>query len=596
MNTRIGPVAASPTALRIRDLNVWFDARDDRRAQAFHALQGIDLDVAPGERVGLVGESGSGKTTTILAAMGLLPASATVAGAVTLEANGPNLLSAGERGIRPHRWSDIAMVFQGAMSAMNPVHTVGWQIRETLAAHGVAIGEAARARTRELLAQVGLPAGTEDRYPHQLSGGMKQRVVIAMALCCEPKVLLADEPTTALDVVVQDQILRLLVKLSEELQLGLLLVTHDLGVVAQACTRAAVMRDGRIIEEGRVEDLYLAPAHTYTRELFEATPDLAAMPRRTPAADGTTLLSVRDVTVVYGGRRRRSFSAPGAIDFAGTETFTPETVTEMIATRSVAADDVSRDLTETASNAPRRAAVDRVGLDVREGELVALVGQSGCGKTTLLQTLIGLQRVAEGSIRFRGQEVSAAGARTWRALRRDIQLIYQDPYEALDSRDRIADIVAEPLRIHRIASSASDRRRRVDEALREVGLDPDVVARRFPHELSGGQRQRVAIAASIVLRPRLLLADEPVSMLDVSVRTGVLALLDRLRREHRMGILMITHDLSTAAAYADRIVVMREGRVVEQADAWDVVNSPASPYTRHLIETVPSPDPRRRRA
>lgn len=583
-----------PQALSIRDLNVWFDPRDDPRGTPFHALQGIDLEVAPGERVGLVGESGCGKTTTILAAMGLLPSTATVSGSVALGLHdSENILAQGERGIRLRRWTDIAMVFQGAMSAMNPVHTVGWQIRETLAAHGLATGEAARARTRELLAQVGLPAGTEDRFPHQLSGGMKQRAIIAMALCCEPKVLLADEPTTALDVVVQDQILQLLVRLSEELQLGLLLVTHDLGVVAQACTRAAVMREGRIIEQGSVEDLYANPAHSYTRELFEATPDLADVPRRAAAADGAQLLAVRDLTVVYGSRAlTRARRVPGAIDLPGTETFTSGTVTETIATGSVVADDGE---SETGGAAERPSAVDRVDLEVREGELVALVGQSGCGKTTLLQTIIGLQQPLSGSLRFRGEEISAARPREWRLLRRDIQLIYQDPYEALDSRDRIVDIVAEPLLIHRIGGSASERRERVAEALRQVGLDPNVVGHRFPHELSGGQRQRVAIAASIVLRPRLLLADEPVSMLDVSVRTGVLSLLDRLRREHRMGVLMITHDLSTAAAYADRIVVMREGRIVEEGGAWEIVNQPASAYTRHLIDTVPSPDPRRRR-
>ncbi len=571
-------------ALQLRDLNVWFDPRDGG-GEPLHTLKGIDLDLAPGERVGLVGESGCGKTTTILAAMGLLPASATVSGSVRID--GVDVIAHGEAGIRPHRWTDVAMVFQGAMSAFNPVRPVGWQIREALEAHGVATGKAATARVRELLHQVGLPEGTDAKFPHQLSGGQKQRAVIAMALSCEPKVLLADEPTTALDVVVQDQILRLLVRLSRDLDLALVLVTHDLGVVAQSCTRAAVMRHGEIVEQGDVNDLYRNPRHTYTRELFEATPNLYDVPDAPPGDFGAELLDVRGLRVDYGQKRRRARrTAPGAIDFIDTPAGAPAgTVTERIVTGTLTADE------EPASNA----AVDGVDLRVREGELVALVGQSGCGKTTTLQAVIGMQPATSGSIVVAGTEVAGLRPRAWRPLRRHVQLIYQDPYEALDAHLRIEDIVLEPLQVHRIGRNAAERRALVAQALDDVGLDPAVFASRFPHELSGGQRQRVAIAASLVLRPRLLLADEPVSMLDVSVRTGVLELLDRLRREHRMGILMITHDLSTAAAYADRIVVMRSGRIVEQGTPWRIVNEPEHPYTRRLLDSVPSPDPLRGR-
>lgn len=554
-------------ALELVDLNVWFDARDHRGDKPIHTVRGISLAVAPGERVGLVGESGCGKTTTILAAMGLLPASATVAGQVRVD--GLDVIADGESGIRPHRWTDIAMVFQGAMSAFNPVKTIGWQIREALEVHGMARGRAAVERTRELLDLVDLPSGTDDRYPHQLSGGMKQRAVIAMALACEPKVLLADEPTTALDVVVQDQVLRLLVRLSTELGLALVLVTHDLGLVAQACTRAAVMRDGVIVEDGLVDDLFRRPAHPYTRALFESTPNLDDV--RPSEADPTTdstaspLLEVSDVRVTYGGLTRskpRRFSRT-----------TPE-VPAVESTDAVA--DIS--------------------IRVDEGELVAVVGQSGCGKTTTLQAILGMQPVQSGSIRIDGVETTGLGARAWRPLRRNVQMIYQDPYEALDGRLRVEDTVIEPLVVHRIGDGGRARRALAAESLREVGLDPDLFADRYPHELSGGQRQRVAIAASLVLRPRLLLADEPVSMLDVSVRTGVLELLDKLRREHRMGILMITHDLSTAAAYADRIIVMRNGRIVESGTAWQIVNEPTQEYTRQLLDSVPSPDPQRHRA
>jgi len=541
-------------ALELVDLNVWFDPRDHRAGNPIHTVKNVSLQVAPGERVGLVGESGCGKTTIISAAMGLLPASATVGGEVRLD--GRNIIEHGESGIRPYRWTDIAMVFQGAMSAFNPVKTVGWQIREALSVHGIARGKAAVHRTRELLDLVGLPPDSATRYPHQLSGGMKQRAVIAMALACEPKVLLADEPTTALDVVVQDQVLRLLVRLSTELDLALVLVTHDLGVVAQACTRAAVMRAGEIVEDGDVEDLYLRPRQRYTRALFEATPNLADV--RAPGEQSVPyqpLLEVSQLCVRYGAAKKRNRHRP---------TDGPDTVAD-------------------------------VNLTVAEGELVALVGQSGCGKTTTLQAILGMQPVKSGSIRIAGVEVSELSARAWRPFRRNVQMIYQDPYEALDGRFRVEDAVAEPLAVHKIGGGRRDRRRLAAEALRDVGLDPDLLAARYPHELSGGQRQRVAIAASLVLRPRLLLADEPVSMLDVSMRTGVLELLDRLRREHRMGILMITHDLSTAAAYADRIIVMRDGRIIESGQAWQIVNHPSDDYTRELLASVPSPDPRHHR-
>ncbi|MGH8962843.1 MAG: dipeptide ABC transporter ATP-binding protein [Jatrophihabitantaceae bacterium] len=543
--------------LAIEDLHVWFDTGSTRRRRReVHTLKGVDVSVEPGERLGLVGESGCGKTTTILAAMGLLPASASVSGRVLL--NGQDLLAQGERSVMPHRWTDLAMVFQGAMNAFNPVHTVGWQIAEALRLHRGGSRAEIADRVRELLTMVGIAPERGADYPHEFSGGMRQRAVIAMALACDPKVLLADEPTTALDVVIQDQILTLLTKLCDELDLALILVTHDLGVIAQTCERAAVMLDGEIVEQGPVEQLYRHPTHPYTRQLFEATPDLRATSRADPvsAPARPPLLEVSDLRVAYPGRRS-------------------------------ALETIRRRPAEGAT------AVDGISLRVERGEMVALVGQSGCGKTSTVQSILGMVDVSGGAIRLDGQDTAGLNRRRLHQLRRRVQMIYQDPYESLDGRFRVRQTLEEPLRIHHVGATRQQRTDIITDALERVGLRP--AARylgRYPHELSGGQRQRVSIAACLVLQPELLLADEPVSMLDVSLRRGVLELLNTLRKDASLGILMITHDLSTAATYADRIAVMREGRIVEQGPAWQIVNEPADAYTKTLLASVPNPDPR----
>lgn len=534
--TKVSPV------LEIRDLTVWFKNDDGEDTET---VRGINLSLAPGERLGLVGESGCGKTTTILATLGLLPANATVSGQILFE--GTDIIAGGDATVRRHRWKDIAMVFQGAMSAFNPVKTIGWQIEEALRVHGFEVSGIPE-RVRELLSLVGLPEGTEKRFPHELSGGMKQRAVIAMGLSCEPKVLLADEPTTALDVVVQNQILQLLVELSERLGLAVILVTHDLGVVAQSCSRAAVMHSGKIVEIGDVAKLYHSPTSDYTRTLFEATPDInsvAAGDRDSSAHSAAPLLSVEHLSVRYPGKHEHL-------------------------------------------------AVNDVSFSVEPGELVALVGQSGCGKTTTLQSIMGLIPEATGSIEVDGTSALDTRRASRRHLRSLVQPIFQDPYESLDVRFTVADTLEEPLLIHRRGGTRHERLELIRGALESVGLTPtERYLHRYPHQLSGGQRQRVAIAAGLVLNPSLLLADEPVSMLDVSVRSGVLRLLAELKEREGLGILMITHDLSTAAEYADRIIVMREGRIVESGTPDEIVNRPSDPYTRLLIDSIPSPDPGR---
>ncbi|MFC7067589.1 dipeptide ABC transporter ATP-binding protein [Brucella rhizosphaerae] len=522
-------------------------------------LDDVSFDLMPGERLGLIGESGSGKTTIALATMGLLQPSAEVSGRILL--NGRDILASGEASVAPHRWKDIAMVFQGAMNAFNPVRSIGWQIAEAMEVQGMAKGRLGIQRVGELLELVGIPAAQAVGFAHEFSGGMRQRAMIAMALACSPKVLLADEPTTALDVMVQRQVLELLVDLSRKLDLGVVLVTHDLGVVAEACTRAVVMLNGRNVETGPTSDLFHRPVHPYTRQLLKASPSLAsdsdqrAEKSSMKEISRSPLLGIEGLTVSYPQR---------------------PSLKQIL----------------TSSRPGPKQVVKALDLNIAPGEIVALVGRSGCGKTSTLQAVMRMQPVTEGRILFDGQDITAIEGRALRRVRRDIQMIYQDPYESLDSRFRVEQTVMEPLEIHGIGRNRVERLHLVREALERVGLTPvDNYLRRFPHELSGGQRQRVAIAAGIVLKPKLILADEPTSMLDVSIRSGILDLLVGLCREGGMSVLMITHDLSTAANYADRIAVMHEGRIIETGPAMQVARAPQAQHTRDLIAAIPHIDP-----
>lgn len=539
--------------LQVEKLNVWYGAGTGANRVRIQVLHDVSFDLMPGQRLGLIGESGSGKTTIALATMGLLQPSAEVSGRILL--NGRDILASGEASVAPHRWKDIAMVFQGAMNAFNPVHSIGWQIAEAMEVHDMARGRFGMKRVGELLELVGIPASQAGSYAHEFSGGMRQRAMIAMALACSPKVLLADEPTTALDVMVQRQVLELLVDLSRKLELGVILVTHDLGVVAEACTRAVVMLNGRNVESGPTMDLFHRPVHPYTAQLLKASPAIWAQNNknalRQPSESSPALLELQGLTVSYPQR-----ASLGQII--------------------------------TSSRPEPKHVVKSLDLKIAPGEIVALVGRSGCGKTSTLQAVMRMQPVSNGRIIFDGQDITALEGRALRRVRRDIQMIYQDPYESLDSRFRVEQTVMEPLQIHGIGKNRAERRQLVRQALARVGLTPvDDFLRRFPHELSGGQRQRVAIAAGIVLQPKLILADEPTSMLDVSIRSGILDLLVALCRDGGMSVLMITHDLSTAASYADRIAVMHEGQIIEEGAAWQVAQAPQAQHTRDLIAAIP---------
>ena len=490
-------VSAPASRLEVRNLHVWFEVDGGE----LHAVQGVDLDVPTGERIGLVGESGCGKTTLMMAMMGLLPPTATVAGEIRLD--GHDLLAGGETSMAAHRWTDIALVFQGAMDALNPVKRIAWQITEPMLVHHTADRAGARSRAIELLELVGLPARTANLYPHELSGGMRQRVAVAMALACRPKILLADEPTTALDVMIQAQLLELLTSLSTELGLALVLVTHDLPIVIETCQRAAVMYAGRIAEQGTLSRITAAPAHPYTRMLLAATPDLAddrptrsidgAPPRLDRPIAGCSFLDrcdrvggrcATDLPLLRpvggeGGQEAAACHYPGAPSpglgdddalpagaarspFVSGQDRPIAEIHELHASFPV-----RRGVVGTLMRQPRRVAraVDGVSLTLERGELLALVGESGSGKTTTAQTMLGNVAMDAGSVTLNGVDIATVGRAGHKALRREVQIVYQDPYEALDPRLRVRQLIAEPLQVHRLARSRAERAERIAGAL-----------------------------------------------------------------------------------------------------------------------------------
>jgi peptide/nickel transport system ATP-binding protein len=535
-------------ALRVRDLTVTFSTARG----PVPAVRDISFDVAPGEVLGLVGESGSGKSTIGLAALGLHdPARTRVEGSIRLGGDGPELVGAPEAVLKRVRGAKAAMVFQDALDALSPYHTIGAQIAEAYRVHHPRAGrKAAQRRAAAMLERVGIPAARASDHPHHLSGGMRQRVVIAMALVNEPDVLIADEPTTALDARVQRQILDLIRELQAETGTAMVLVTHDVGVVAATCHRMLVLRAGEALEEGSTTRLLTSAAHPYTRALVRAAPTLRtppgsrlptvedpqpkprakARPRTVPAPAGV-LAEVRDLRVDYPGRRRSR----------------PHT------------------------------AVDGVSLQVR---------QSGSGKSTIARVLAGLRRPTGGEVRFDGRDISGAAtnARLRRELSRDVQLVFQDPYASLNPRRTVEQIVTTPLRVHTDLDAAR-RRARAAELLEQVDLSAAHLSR-HPHEFSGGQRQRIGIARALAVRPRLVIADEPVSALDVSVQAQVLNLLMDLREELGLSLLFISHDLAVVRHFCDRIAVLKDGELVETGPRDTVFDTPSAAYTKELLAAV----------
>ncbi|MFI2362509.1 dipeptide ABC transporter ATP-binding protein [Promicromonospora sp. NPDC019610] len=569
----------SDVVLRIADLNVTF-ATDSGEVEA---VRGIDLEVRRGRVVALVGESGSGKSVTSLSVLGLLPGTARVSGSVEL-ADGDTLrdvVTTPEEQLVDLRGRVASMVFQEPMTALNPTMTLGDQVAEAVLNHERVPRAVARERAVELLRSVGIPEPERraGQYPHELSGGQRQRVVIAIALACEPRLIVADEPTTALDVTVQAGILDLLRELVAQHDTALLLVTHNMGVVADLADEVAVMSGGRIVEHGLVEQVLLDPAHAYTRALLDAVP--AAPPASSTTADHES------------ADRRSSLSRPGTTS-AGVSTGSTTGVGEVVLDLR----GVSLDYRVQGRHVR---AVERLDLTVRAGEMLGLVGESGSGKSTAGRACLGLLAPSEGEVLLLGTSMARARGRARRRLLADVGVVFQDPGGSLDPRRLVGESIAEPLAIHGRDGrrlTPAEKRARVRELLDAVRL-PAGAERRYPHEFSGGQRQRIGLARALALRPRLLVADEPTSALDVSVQAEVLQVLRDLHAELGFGCLFISHDLGVVHELTDRVAVLRAGRLVESGATAEVFSAPRELYTAELLASVPTPDPvaqRERRA
>ncbi|WP_341909786.1 ABC transporter ATP-binding protein [Ferrovibrio terrae] len=521
--------------LDVKDLSVRFG----QGAGAVEAVRHVSFTIARGETVALVGESGSGKSVTALSVLQLLPYPLASHPNGAIHFDSEDMLQAGPDQLRRIRGNRIAMVFQEPMTSLNPLHTIEQQVNEVLFLHKRLDKAAARARTLELLQLVGLPDAEKrlGAYPHQLSGGQRQRVMIAMALANEPDLLIADEPTTALDVTIQAQILKLLKDLQQKMGMALLLITHDLNIVRKVVDHVCIMTHGEIVEQGPVAQVFGQPQHAYTRKL------LAAEPKGTAAVakiDAPVVMAATDVKVwfpITAGLLRRTI---GHIK-----------------------------------------AVDGVSLSVRAGETLGVVGESGSGKSTLAYALLRLQK-CEGSIRFRDTELQGRSWGEMRPLRKEMQIVFQDPFDSLSPRLPVFDIIAEGLAVHGIGQTEAERRAMVAAAMTEVGLDPTTMDR-YPHEFSGGQRQRIAIARAIVLKPHFIVLDEPTSALDMSVQAQIVDLLRDLQKKHGLAYLFISHDLRVVRALADRVMVMKDGKVVEENSAQAIFTAPQTDYTKALI-------------
>jgi peptide/nickel transport system ATP-binding protein len=612
-----------PPILEIKDLSTHIQLTKS----VVQAVGNVDLRIEPGESVGLVGESGCGKSMTGLSVMGLLPPGGKIIGG-SIKLDGRELVGLSDVELRKIRGNDIAMIFQDPLTSLDPTKTVGYQVAEPVRLHRGASKREALERAAEVLALVGLPRPKErlGDYPHQLSGGLRQRVMIATALACEPKLLIADEPTTALDVTIQAQILALLDDLRQRLGMAILLITHDMGVIAGHADSVEVMYAGRMVETTDTTTLFAHMHHPYTQALLGSIPRLSQdaaqpllsipglppdlsnppagcrfAPRCSRASDrcrtaeppltGAELDHLFACWHPVDGPADEPGRAQATIQHYGPE---PTQVADQDRSSLLEIDHLVKEFGVTSGAILQRRvgsvkAVSDVSFSVAAGETFGLVGESGCGKTTIGRVIVALERPNSGSVKLRGRNVSALSAGELRRYRRDLQLVFQDPYSSLDPRMRVGAIIREPLAIQGIGTHA-EQQRRVFELLDEVGL-PRQAVERYPHEFSGGQRQRIGLARALTLNPRVIVADEPVSALDVSIRAQVLNLMKRLQADHGLTYIVISHDLAVVKYMADRIGVMYLGKLVELGSGADIYQRAAHPYTAALIATIPVPDP-----
>lgn len=538
----------SEKLLTVKDLRVSFITDESE----FEAVKGVSFHINAGETVGIVGESGSGKSVTARSIMRLLPSPPSFLKSGTIEFHGKNLVLQSEKQMEAIRGKDISMIFQDPMTSTNPTIRIGEQIAEGLVKHQGLSKKEAFAKTIELLKLVGIKNSEEryNQYPHEFSGGMRQRVMIAMALACNPSLLIADEPTTALDVTIQAQILSLMKEMQQRLGTSIILITHDLGVVAGMCDRVIVMKEGEVVEQGTTEEIFANPQHDYTKRLLHALPKLhekkepKVIPNLAPELDMTVpLVEVKNISKHFEMAKGNVLKA-----------------------------------------------VDDLSFQIYPGETLGLVGESGSGKSTTGRTLLQLHQPTDGEVLYKGVPVSRLTKNELKSMRRHMQIIFQDPYSSLNPRKKVLDIIGEALDLHKLTTSKEQRRSRVEELLELVGLKKEH-ALRYPHEFSGGQRQRIGIARALAVEPQFIVCDEPLSALDVSIQKQVVDLLKDLQQRLGLTYLFIAHDLSMVKHISDRVAVMYGGKIVELAESEELYTNPKHPYTKMLLNSIPIPDP-----
>ena len=553
--------------LEIKDLCISFGTRKN----AVEVIHGISLTISPNEIVGIVGESGSGKSVTSLALMGLLPKKiSTISGTITFE--GKEITNLSEKEFRALRGNDISMIFQEPMSALNPSLRCGFQVDEILKQHTKLSSSEVKRETLQLFEKVKLPRPKDiyNSYPHQISGGQMQRVMIAMAIACKPKLLIADEPTTALDVTVQKEILELLKALQHETGMSMVFISHDLSLVSEIADRVAVMYQGDIVEVGTSHQIFKMPKATYTKALLNSRPTLEKRLEQLPTIASLANNTFKPIEVTpqqRALRHKKLYTQPPLLRV----------------------ENVSKEYFSNVGLFQKKKsvrAVDGVSFALFEGETLGLVGESGCGKSTLGKTILQLEHATQGAIWYRGKDITKLSKREIRSLRKEIQLIFQDPYSSLNPRIPIGEALTEPMLVHSIASSARGRKRRALALLEKVGLD-DTYYHRYPHELSGGQRQRVGIARTIAMEPKLVICDESVSALDISVQAQVLNLLNELKEDFGFTYIFISHDLAVVKFMSDQLLVMNQGKIEELGDADEIYANPTKEYTKKLIDAIP---------